>query len=219
MNQSIYSQEFSNATHAFESLYKSVNILGEPFDGTKTIFNTSFTLNNPIDKIITTTKRKFNEDYALKEWNWYLSGSRDAAKISEHAKIWKQMMIPGTTNVVSNYGYFWNYNKQLVRIIEELKNNKETRRAVLVHYQLHELDIYKYDTPCNICLNFYVKDDKLEMTIFARSIDLWFGFCNDQYQFAKLMEMVSHKTGYEIGSMHWMITNLHLYQKHLNKEI
>jgi len=28
------------------------------------------------------------------------------------------------------------------------------------------------------------------------------------------MELVSEKTGYPIGEMHWMITNLHVYPRH-----
>ena len=67
-----------------------------------------------------------------------MSGNRDAKEIGERAKIWKQMMIPGTTEVNSNYGYFWNYNNQLNRVIDDLKLHKETRRAIIVHYILHE---------------------------------------------------------------------------------
>ena len=78
------------------------------------------------------------------------------------------------------------------------------------------MDRYKYDTPCNDVLNFYIKDGKLELTVFARSIDLVFGFCNDQYTFAKLMEYVSEQTGYPVGAMHWFITNLHIYPRHYN---
>ena len=124
------------------------------------------------------------------------------------------MMIPGTTEVNSNYGYFWNYNQQLKKVINELKLNKETRRAIVVHYLVQDIDRYKYDTPCNDVLDFYIKDDKLHLTVFARSIDLVFGFCNDQYTFAKLLESVSEKTGYPAGSMHWFITNLHVYPRH-----
>jgi thymidylate synthase len=216
MNKAIYNQEFNNATHAFESLFTHVNVLGEDFANTRARFNISFTLLNPSDKVVTTPQRKFNADYAEYEWNWYMSGNRDATDISERAKIWKQMMVPDTTEVNSNYGYFWNYNDQLNRAIEDLKTNKDTRRAIVVHYDINELDRYKYDTPCNDVLNFYVKDGKLELTVFARSIDLVYGFCNDQYTFAKLMEYVSEKTGYPIGQMHWFITNLHIYPRHYN---
>jgi thymidylate synthase len=208
---------YKNPTEAFELLYNDIMSQGEDFAGTKAKFNQSFTIEDPLDKVITTPKRKFNQDYADFEWDWYVKGDRDASEISERAKMWKQMMIPGTTQVNSNYGYFWNYNNQLNKVIDELNRNKDTRRAIIVHYILHEIDQYKYDTPCNDVLNFYIKDGKLELTVFARSIDLWFGFCNDQYTFAKLMELVSEKTGYPVGQMHWFITNLHVYSRHWDK--
>ena len=205
---------YKNATDAFELLFSDINANGESFAGTKAKFNVSFTLQDVGNKNVTTPQRKFNEDYAEYEWNWYLKGDRDASEIGERAKIWKKMMVEGTTEVNSNYGYFWNKNYQLSRVIQELKTNKETRRAIVVHYDINELDRYKHDTPCNDVLNFYIKDDKLHLTVFARSIDLVFGFCNDQYTFAKLMEMVAFQLDIPVGEMHWMITNLHIYPRH-----
>jgi thymidylate synthase len=207
-------RKYTTPTSAFENMFHYIIDKGEDFANTKAIFNQSFTIEDPMQKVIKTPVRKFNQDYAEYEWHWYQNGNRDASEIAERAKIWKQMMVPGTTEVNSNYGYFWNYNNQLVKVIDELKRNKETRRAIVVHYILHEIDRYKYDTPCNDVLNFYIKDDKLHMTVFARSIDLVFGFCNDQYTFAKLMEHVSRKTKYPVGQMHWFITNLHVYPRH-----
>jgi len=205
---------YKNATDAFELLFSDINANGESFAGTKAKFNVSFTLQDVGNKNVTTPQRKFNEDYAEYEWNWYLKGDRDASEIAERAKIWKKMMVEGTTEVNSNYGYFWNKNYQLSRVIQELKTNKETRRAIVVHYDINELDRYKHDTPCNDVLNFYIKDDKLHLTVFARSIDLVFGFCNDQYTFAKLMEMVAFQLDIPVGEMHWMVTNLHIYPRH-----
>ena len=205
---------YKNATDAFELLFSDINTNGESFAGTKAKFNVSFTLQDVSNKTVTTPQRKFNEDYAEYEWNWYLKGDRDASEIGDRAKIWKKMMVEGTTEVNSNYGYFWNKNYQLSRVIQELKTNKETRRAIVVHYDINELDRYKYDTPCNDVLNFYIKDDKLHLTVFARSIDLVFGFCNDQYTFAKLMEMVAFQLDIAVGEMHWMVTNLHIYPRH-----
>ena len=205
---------YKNATDAFELLFSDINANGESFAGTKAKFNVSFTLQDVSNKTVTTPQRKFNEDYAEYEWNWYLKGDRDASEIAERAKIWKQMMVDGTTEVNSNYGYFWKKNYQLSRVIQELKTNKETRRAIVVHYDINELDRYKHDTPCNDVLNFYIKDDKLHLTVFARSIDLVFAFCNDQYTFAKLMEMVAFQLDIPVGEMHWMVTNLHIYPRH-----
>lgn len=210
--------KFRNSTNAFETLYELIMTYGERFSGTKAMLNASFEVTNVLDREIKTPERNFKTEYADYEYQWYVEGNRDALEISSMAKIWKNMMIPGTTEVNSNYGYFWKYNDQLQRVIELLKNDAGTRRAIIVHYDINELDRYKYDTPCNDVLNFYVTEDwKLHLTVFARSIDLWFGFCNDFYTFSKLMEYVSKKTGYEIGGMHWFVTNLHLYEKHWNK--
>jgi thymidylate synthase len=205
---------YKNATHAFELLFSDIMNLGDDFAGTKAIFNEVFTLVNPSEKVVTTPQRKFNQDYAEYEWNWYLKGDRDASEIAERAKIWKQMMVDGTTEVNSNYGYFWKLNDQLQRAITELRFNPQSRRAIVVHYDINELDRYKYDTPCNDVLNFYIKDDKLHLSVFARSIDLVYGFCNDQYTFAKLMEMVAYQLEIPVGEMHWMVTNLHIYPRH-----
>jgi thymidylate synthase len=213
----IQNNHFKTPTTAFETAYHYIEANGKPFAGTKAIFNSSFTIENPLESVIATPARKFNQDYANFEFDWYLSGNRDAFEISERAKIWKNMMIPGTTNVVSNYGYFWNKNNQLDRMIEELKTNPTTRRAVLIHYDIEELDLYKYDTPCNLALNFYIDDDCLQLLVFARSIDLWYGFGNDQYCFSKLMELVAKRSGYKVGKMHWFITNLHIYERHFGK--
>ena len=205
---------YNNATQAFEILFVDIMQIDEDFAGTKAIFNEVFTLVNPSDKVITTPQRKFNSDYAEYEWNWYLKGDRDASEIAERAKIWKQMMVDGTTEVNSNYGYFWKLNDQLQRAITELLFNPQSRRAIVVHYDINELDRYKYDTPCNDVLNFYIKDGKLHLSVFARSIDLVYGFCNDQYTFAKLMEMVAYQLEIPVGEMHWMVTNLHIYPRH-----
>jgi len=210
-------RKFTTPTNAFNNLFHEIKQFGEDYAGTKALFNQSFTIAAPQQKVIETPQRKFNKEYADYEWEWYLKGDRNANEISERAKIWKQMMVPDTDGEVnSNYGYFWNYNDQLDRVIKDLKTNKHTRRGIIVHYDINELDRYQFDTPCNDVLNFYIKDGKLHLTVFARSIDLVYGFCNDQYTFAKLMELVSKETDYPTGEMHWMITNLHIYPRHYN---
>ena len=208
---------FKNANESFVHLYHQIMKHGQDFSGTKAMFNASFTLEDPMQMIITEPERKFNQEYAEYEWHWYLTGNRDASEISEKAKIWKNMFVPGTTEVNSNYGFFWNKNGQLDRAIQELKDRPNSRRAMVVHYDINELERYDADTPCNVVLNFYITDGKLNLTVFARSIDLWYGFCNDQYTFAKLMSMVCFKTNTKMGQMHWFITNLHVYQRHFDK--
>jgi hypothetical protein len=62
---------YKNATDAFEMLFNDVMTEGVDFAGTKALFNQSFTLQNPQDKVVTTPQRKFNQDYADYEWSCY----------------------------------------------------------------------------------------------------------------------------------------------------
>ena len=55
------------------------------------------------------------------------------------------------------------------------------------------------------------------MSVNMRSNDLWFGFCNDQYCFSKLQEMVSNELKLEIGWYYHFTSNIHLYESYLNK--
>lgn len=201
---------FQSSNDVFTSFKKLIRNTGEPFSDTKALFNVSFEIIDPTDWIIIDPERKWSSSYAKREWEWYQSGDRSVAEIKKHAPIWDKMH-DGNNKVWSNYGWWWKKNGQLARIIWFLRHDPNTRRAVLVHYDPNEMHKFEKDTPCNLVLNFWILNGKLNLTIFARSIDLWYGFCNDQFCFAKLMENVASKTNTEIGSMHWFITNLHLY--------
>ena len=118
-------------------------------------------------------------------------------------------------NVNSNYGYQWDREHQLDKIVAQLKNNPETRQAAVSIYDGKEIKNYKNDTPCTYAVQFTVVDNKLNMCVTMRSNDLWFGFCNDQFCFSKLQELVSERTGYKIGTYYHFAHNLHLYYDQL----
>ena len=86
---------FKNANEAYEYLHDRILQHGIPFGDTKAIFNVGFYLNNPSDRVIKNTERKWSADYAEAEWQWYLSGDRDIAKLGEIygkiPEIWKRM--------------------------------------------------------------------------------------------------------------------------------
>jgi thymidylate synthase len=99
-----------------------------------------------------------------------------------------------------------------------LKNNPNTRQAAISIYDGKEISSYKYDTPCTYAVQFTVVNNKLNMCVTMRSNDLWFGFCIDQYCFSKLQELVSKRTGYEIGTYYHFAHNLHLYEAQLPEQ-
>ena len=55
---------YKTPTSAFENLFHYILGKGEDFAGTKAIFNSVFTIQDPTQKVIETPKRKFNQEYA-----------------------------------------------------------------------------------------------------------------------------------------------------------
>lgn len=206
---------FKNAQEAFEVLYLECDAQKESSNGTKMMINKSFTITDISNKSIKTSFRKWSESYAKLEFAWYLSGNRNPKDVESVAKIWSRLKDKDG-NVNSNYGNWWKKNNQLAKAINLIKLDSTTRRAVVVHYDPNDVDNYLLDTPCNIVLNFHYLNGKLNMTVFARSIDLFYGFCNDQYCFARLIELCCKSIGCKPGTLHFFITNLHIYKKHYN---
>lgn len=205
---------FKNANEAYEYYHDRILQHGISFGDTKALFNVGFYLNNPNDKMITNKERKWSLDYAEAEWQWYLSGDSNVKKLGEiYGKIpaiW-QKMADESGEVNSNYGWQWMRNAQLSHVINKLRDYPDTRQAAISIYDAKEIAKYHHDTPCTYAVQFSIIDDLLCMSVYMRSNDLWYGFCNDQYQFANLQELVASMLGIEIGWYYHHAHNLHLY--------
>ncbi len=204
---------FETANEAYEYMHNEIITNGVEFAGTKALFNIGFTIENPTNKVITNKERNWKHDYAEAEWKWYMSGDRNISKLGEiYGKIpaiWKQMADPdGEVN--SNYGWQWQRNNQLEHVIDKLRT-EGNRQAAISIYDGKEINSYKFDTPCTYAVQFTVVQSKLYMSVYMRSNDLWYGFCNDQYQFASLQEMVAERLNLPVGTYYHHAHNLHLY--------
>ena len=210
--------KFKNADEAFSFYYGTIPYEGQKFDNTMAMFNQGFTILNPTDRMITSEAREFNVEYAEAEWQWYLSGEPTIDTLGsiygKIPKIW-QKMADENGKVNSNYGAQWERGWQLDKVVAMLKENPNTRQAAVSIYDGKEISSYKYDTPCTYAVQFTVLNNKLNMCVTMRSNDLWFGFCIDQYCFSKLQELVSERTGYEVGTYYHFAHNLHLYNDQL----
>ena len=205
---------FKRANDAYEYYHDKIIREGVKFGDTKALFNIGFYIENPLDNAIENTERKWNPVYAEAEWQWYLSGDRNIAKLAELygkvPEIWKRMAFPNG-NVNSNYGWQWRRNDQIDYVVNLLKNEPDTRQATISIYDGKEHDTFTFDTPCTYAVQFTILHGKLDMCVTMRSNDLWYGFCNDQYCFSKMQEMVSNELNIEPGIYYHFAHNMHLY--------
>jgi thymidylate synthase len=209
---------FDNANEAYEFLLNQTIEHGEDFDDTKAIFNCGFYIMNPQKNHITNKERKWSLKYAEAEWQWYLSGDPSISKLGElYGKIppiWEKM-ADSLGNVRSNYGWQWKRNAQIDYVTAKLKTNPKTRHAAISIFDGKEFDTYRNDTPCTYAVQFTIINDKLCMSVYMRSNDIWYGFCNDQYQFSSLQKMIADRLNLEIGWYYHHAHNMHLYNNKL----
>ena len=205
---------FKNANKAFKYYKKNILHYGVDFDDTKTLFNIGFYIDKPMDNLIDDKDRNWKLDYAEAEWQWYLSGDNNINKLGELygkvPEIWKRMADKeGFVN--SNYGWQWSRNDQIDYVIDLLRQQPNTRQAAITILDMKEHDTFTFDTPCTYAIQFTILNNKLNMSVVMRSNDLWYGFCNDQYQFSKLQDLIAFKLDIEIGTYFHYAHNLHLY--------
>jgi thymidylate synthase len=214
MINTIKNKVFRNANEAYEYIHDRILQDGIEFGDTKALFNVGFYITDPKDRKIINKERKWNEEYAEAEWQWYLSGDKSIFKLGDiYGKIppiWSRMADP-QGNVNSNYGYQWQRKRQLDAVVRKLMIDKDTRQACISIYDGKEMYKYDNDTPCTYAVQFTIVNDRLDMCVTMRSNDLWYGFCNDQYQFSKLQEMVSKRLSIETGVYYHFAHNMHLY--------
>ena len=214
MINTINNKVFRNANEAYEYVHDQILQHGVTFGDTKALFNVGFYMTDPKDRKIINRERNWKLDYAEAEWQWYLSGDPSTEKLGEIygkiPEIWKRME-DNSGNVNSNYGWQWNRYGQLDKVIGKLDFDNETRQACISIYDGKEINKYANDTPCTYAVQFTIVNNRLDMCVTMRSNDLWYGFCNDQYQFSKLQEMVSKQLNIETGVYYHFAHNMHLY--------
>ena len=199
----------------FKKIYNDLWVRGKHFSPRNLLtielenYHTDFL---PEHQFINFESRKLNINYIKKEIQWYFKGDLYDLSICDEAKIWQNCVTNGMIN--SNYGYYLFSKAGLSFIVNELKRDPTSRRAVLTIYDGKEHDQYKFDTPCTLSIVFCINDNKLCMTVTMRSNDLVFGFCNDQYCFSKLQNIVANELKKEIGWYYHFAQNLHIYEKH-----
>ena len=213
---------FKNADEAYKYFFREIMKNGIAFDDTKALFNVGFTIQQPLNNHIynkgSIVPRNWNPEYAEAEWQWYLTGDPRISTLGDIygkvPEIWKRM-ADENGQVNSNYGYQWERARQLENVVEMLIENPSTRRACISIYDGKEISDYASDTPCTYAVQFTILDNRLNMCVTMRSNDLWFGFCNDQYCFSKLQQLVSERLKLKTGTYYHFVHNLHLYNKQI----
>lgn len=191
----------------------------EMIGNTKELNNCCIIIHNPTTKDLCFGKRKPSLKYLNAELNWYWSGDNSCEEIGKYASMWLKLTDDGKTSN-SAYGYilFKKYGfNQLEQIIELLKKDKNSRRAVLNISDPTLNRITTKDMQCTMSIQFLVRNNELQETVYMRSNDIYFGFPYDYVFFVSLGEYVAKKLNLKLGLYTHHATSLHMYERDFNK--
>lgn len=162
--------------------------------------------------------RAFNYKYFAGELAWYLMRDRDIDYISQFSGFWKHITNPGTNEINSNYGSLI-FNEQLEWVINSLKADKNTRQAIaFLNQPKYQFEGNK-DFVCTMYLNFFIRDNKLNMKVQMRSNDIFYGLTFDAPFFSfvyqhVLMELQKIYHDLDYGTYFHCADNIHFYERH-----
>ena len=184
------------------------------------------------------TTKKVNFKAIASELLWFLEGSDDERRLAEihYGKPRKELTDKKTiwTDNAENQGKAlgyddgllgpvygvqwrdWNGTDQIAKLIEDLKENPQSRRHILSAWNVDDIDKMALP-PCHTFSQFYVTNDKrLNCTMYQRSADLFLGVPFNIASYSLLVYMIAHVTGLTPGIYNHVFGDAHIYEDHFD---
>jgi len=173
------------------------------------------TYSHPQERVGFWPLRDANPFFHFFESLWMLAGRNDVAFPQKFNNKFGQYSDDGVT-FHGAYGYRWRNHfdhDQLKTIIGMLQVNPLSRRVVLQMWDAHtDLNRNSKDLPCNTQCYFWIRDDKLNMTVSNRSNDIIYGcYGANAVHFSFLQEYLAQMIGVGIGRYIQFSNNWHCY--------
>ena len=210
----------SNVNHAFSEIFwqlKTLNLEPEQTrNGPALVFPEPviITYMYPKERVLFDTYRDANPIFHLMESIWMLAGRNDVAFLTQFNSRMVNFSDDGKT-FNSAYGHRWRNHfghDQLDEVIRLLRRNPTTRQAVIQMWDSADLQKDTKDKACNTQLVFDTRGNRLNMSVFNRSNDIWWGALGaNVVHFSVLQEVVSSAINLPIGVYRQISNNLHLY--------
>lgn len=209
--------------------------------GTRSVFGYQMRYNLQKGFPAVTTKR-LAWRAVVGELLWFLEGGTDERRLAEitfekprtelvdKKTIWTanadaQGVALGYENTDTHkwlgpvYGKQWrdfNGVDQVSWIINEIKNNPDSRRIILSAWNPPELDQMALP-PCHTLAQFRVMNGKLSCQLYQRSADMFLGVPFNIASYSLLTHMLAQICEIEVGEFVWTGGDCHIYQNHMEQ--
>lgn len=178
---------------------------------TKELLQASFCIENPWMNLAYIKGRNFSLMHALAESLLLVTKENSVACYTLMNENMSDYSDDGKT-LHGAYGY--RIADSISACVQKLREDKDTRQAILTIHRLSDLHESSKDIPCTICLQFTIRNDSLNMHVYMRSNDIVWGTPYDVFVFTNLQMVIANTLGIKVGRYYHTVTSLHVYEKH-----
>jgi len=105
---------------------------------------------------------------------------------------------------------------QITTIINQLKNDPDSRRIILSAWNPNQLAAMTLP-PCHTLAQFKVTNGKLSCQLYQRSADMFLGVPFNIASYSLLTHMLAQIAGLEVGDFVWSGGDCHIYNNHMDQ--
>tara|TARA_B110000046_G_scaffold185629_1_gene228175 strand:- start:3272 stop:4066 length:795 start_codon:yes stop_codon:yes gene_type:complete len=170
------------------------------------------------------TTKKLHLRSIIHELLWFLQGDTNIKYLKDNGvRIWDDW-ADENGDLGPVYGHQWRswptpsggQIDQISKVIEQIKNNPNSRRHIVSAWNVAEVDNMALP-PCHTFFQFYVADGKLSCQLYQRSADTFLGVPFNIASYALLTMMVAQVCGLEVGDFVHTFGDAHLYSNHIEQ--
>lgn len=194
---------------------------GEPIEPTKgsalEFSGVLLELTNPLARLSRTEARGMAFS-CLGELCWYLAGTASVDFIAYYLTVYDDIAEDGL--VYGGYGprlFNWNGTSQVDNVIDRLRSNPATRRAVIPILSTNDVISDQKEIPCTCTLQFLLRENRLHMIVMMRSNDVILGLPHDIFCFTMLQELIARTLNVDLGWYRHCVGSLHVYKNNFDK--
>ncbi len=170
------------------------------------------------------TTKKLHLRSIVHELLWFLQGETNIEYLKEQGvSIWDEW-ADENGDLGPVYGAQWRSWSaangktidQITGVIDQIKNNPDSRRLIVSAWNVGELDQMAL-MPCHAFFQFYVADGKLSCQLYQRSADIFLGVPFNIASYALLTMMVAQVCELRPGEFVHTLGDAHLYLNHMQQ--
>jgi thymidylate synthase len=165
---------------------------------------------NCLESLYASPLRNLNFSFLFVENLWYLSGRNSLFLLKPYNKNYENFADQG----ILQGSYSPQILEQIRYIINTLKNDSESRQAVISLWRPNPLDAK--DKPCTLNFHFMIRNNQLNIHVVMRSNDAIWGQNYDIPSFSLLNICIAGILGIQPGKIYLTANSLHIYEKHFD---